>query len=778
MNSDNKVSDQSGARPGPVVYWLGVTLVIVGLINVTPAIPGWDGLWRSATGLDFFKIRRFPTEWLYPIVFVWMMIIVALSHSIWRAWREKSVLRRRFGLFLDVALVLAGLIISGTYLVELEAVCLLDVITGDRARLIAEALQSEVEYSELMGLPVPETADDPSCLNNTGGWLPLILFGSVLVFLGYNIKVWGLPLVLISIMIASYTFLTVMNWYVFGADGQNKYLVTILSSEEVRSLTSGREFVRDALVNNTAGLLGRFINILMLLVFPYIILGALFGRCAGGQALIKLAFSVTRNMRGGPAHAAVVSSAMFGTITGGPVVNVLSTGVLTIPMMLKRGFSKVFAGGVEAAASSGGSIMPPIMGVAAFIMASLTGVPYRQIIIAAAIPAAFYFFCLFLSVIFQARKQNIEAVGELTDDMRLTGQDRLQLMQIFGPVLLVLILLLTPKDAVGCSWISVFLGAVVERNGDACMIQSLPWIVELVQNGAGDASAAGWWAVMLLLGLMFLDKEFRARPRKILDALSKAGVLISTLYLMFLAVTVIDVSLNFTGLAKFVAIDVLAFLKSFDVSANSAGSQLLALGLTMLLAVLLGMGMPAVPAYINAALLMGPMLVGLGLATFTAHMFIFYFAVASAITPPVALAAFAAASITNADPMKTGFSAVKSGIVMFTIPFIFAIYPELLLIKHAVIDPATGLFLPGYDGRIDVGWLMFLIARLALALYLVSSAMAAFDCKALSPLQVGIRIILAILVVTRPVEIYGPAILAGIGVITMHVLGTRKGVAA
>ena len=778
MNSDNKISDQSGARPGPVVYWLGVTLVIVGLINVTPAIPGWDGLWRSATGLDFFKIRRFPTEWLYPIVFVWMMIIVALSHSIWRAWREKSVLRRRFGLFLDVALVLAGLIISGTYLVELEAVCLLDVITGDRARLIAEALQSEVEYSELMGLPVPETADDPSCLNNTGGWLPLILFGSVLVFLGYNIKVWGLPLVLISIMIASYTFLTVMNWYVFGADGQNKYLVTILSSEEVRSLTSGREFVRDALVNNTAGLLGRFINILMLLVFPYIILGALFGRCAGGQALIKLAFSVTRNMRGGPAHAAVVSSAMFGTITGGPVVNVLSTGVLTIPMMLKRGFSKVFAGGVEAAASSGGSIMPPIMGVAAFIMASLTGVPYRQIIIAAAIPAAFYFFCLFLSVIFQARKQNIEAVGELTDDMRLTGQDRLQLMQIFGPVLLVLILLLTPKDAVGCSWISVFLGAVVERNGDACMIQSLPWIVELVQNGAGDASAAGWWAVMLLLGLMFLDKEFRARPRKILDALSKAGVLISTLYLMFLAVTVIDVSLNFTGLAKFVAIDVLAFLKSFDVSANSAGSQLLALGLTMLLAVLLGMGMPAVPAYINAALLMGPMLVGLGLATFTAHMFIFYFAVASAITPAVALAAFAAASITSADPMKTGFSAVKSGIVMFTIPFIFAIYPELLLIKHAVIDPATGLFLPGYDGRIDVGWLMFLIARLALALYLVSSAMAAFDYKALSPLQVGLRIILAILVVTRPVEIYGPAILAGIGVITMHVLGTRKGVAA
>ena len=771
MKQISQTSDQNRKGGGPVVYWLAVVLVMIGLLNVTPAIPGWDDLWRSVTGVPYFKIRRFPTEWLYPILFVWMMVIVTLTHSIWRSWRDSSVLRRRAGLVLDVALVLAGLAISLTYLIELEAVCLIDIMTGDRARLMAEALQSEVDYSKMMGLPIPETADDPACLNTTQGLLPLILFGSIVIFLLYNIKVWGLPLVMVSILVAAYTFLTVMNWYVFGAEGQNKYLVTLLSSEEVRSLTSGREYVRDALVNNTAGLLGRFINILMLLVFPYIILGALFGRCAGGQALIKLAFSLTRNLRGGPAHAAVVSSAMFGTITGGPVVNVLSTGVLTIPMMLKRGFSKVFAGGVEAAASSGGSIMPPIMGVAAFIMASLTGVPYRDIIIAAAIPAMFYFFCLFLSVIFQARKQDIQAVGELTDDMRLTRRDRLQLLQIFGPVLLVLVLLLTPKDSVGCSWISVALGAVVERNGDVCMITSLPWVVELLQNAAGDASAAGWWAVMLLIGLMFIDREFRAHPRKILDALAQAGVLVSTLYLMFLAITVIDVCLNFTGLAKFVAVDVLAFLKSFDISANSVGSQLLALGLTMFLAVILGMGMPAVPAYINAALLMGPMLVGLGLATFTAHMFIFYFAVASAITPPVALAAFAASSITHADPMRTAFSAVKSGIVMFTIPFVFAIYPELLLIEQAVIDPASGTFLPGHDGTIDIGWLMVLIGRLALALYLVSSAMAAYDRKALGAVQIAIRIILALLVMVKPPEICGPAVLASIGVILFHGFG-------
>ncbi len=756
-----------------LVYWLALLLVLVGLVNVTPTIPGWDELWKGLTGNSFFKVRRFPTEWLYPITFFWMMIIVTLKHSMWRSWVKKNPTTRRFGLLFDLALVVAAAAISLSYLIEIESVCLLDVFSGDRARLMAGALQAEIDFAALYGLPAPDSADDPGCLNTMNNWLPLVVFAAIVVFLGYNIKVWGFSLVLVSICVAAYTFATVMNWYFFGADDQNKYLVTILSSEEIRSLASGRELVVDALTNNNAGLLGRFINILMLLVFPYIILGSLFGKCAGGQSLIKLAFLATRNLRGGPAHAAIVSSAMFGTITGGPVVNVLSTGVLTIPMMLKRGFSKVFAGGVEAAASSGGAIMPPIMGVAAFIMASLTGVPYRDIIIAATIPALFFFFCLFLSVVFQARKQNIKAVGEVTEDMRLTKQDRLHLLQIFGPVLLVLVLLLTPKDGVGCSWFSIMIGSVVEMNGNVCKVISAPWIIGLLQNAAGDASAAGWWAVLLLLALMYVDKEIRATPRKIWDGLAQAGITISTLYLMFLAVTVIDVSLNFTGLAKFVAVDVLGYLKSFDVSTNSVVFQLFALFLTMLLAILLGMGMPAVPAYINVALLMGPMLVGLGLATFTAHMFVFYFAVASAITPPVALAAFAASTITHADPMRTGFSAVKSGIVMFTIPFVFALYPELLLIKQAVVDPATGQFLQGYDGTVDIGWMVFLIVRLALTLYLVASALAAYDRKKLNSFEIVVRLLIAVVILARPMEIYFLGIAAGVLIIGLHIFRNK-----
>jgi len=161
--------------------------------------------------------------------------------------------------------------------------------------------------------------------------------------------------------------------------------------------------------------------------------------------------------------------------------------------------------------------------------------------------------------------------------------------------------------------------------------------------------------------------------------------------------------------------------------------------------------------------LMGPVLIGLGLATFTAHMFIFYFAVASAITPPVAIAAFAAATITKAEPMATGFSAVKSGIVMFIIPFVFALYPELLLIEAAVIDPASATsgvkeYLPGYDGTIHIPEFALLLLRLMMALYLISSALAAFDQQALGRGEIALRLVLAGMLITKPMWVYVPAL--------------------
>ena len=754
-----------------VLYWLSVAMVVIGLVNSTPGIPGSDNLVASVLGIDGAQLRKFPFEWFYPAFFALMMLIVALKHSMWRDWENKSPLRRKFGLFMDVALVVMAFTISLTYLVEIEAICLIDQLNGDRARLIEESLAAAAAFNESLGLSAPTTVEDPQCVNTTGGWLVLIVGLAIVVFLSYNIKVWGLPLVLVAILMATYTIGTVLVWYVYGVEDINKYFVTKLAGEP-RMLADGRPRVHDVLVNNSSGLLGRFMDIVLNTIFPYLVLGSLFGSSAGGKSLIKLAFRWTRHLRGGPAHAAIVSSAMFGTISGGPIVNVLSTGVLTIPMMIKRGFSKVFAGGVEAAASSGGSIMPPVMGVAAFVLASLTTVPYSSVIVAAIIPAAAYFFCLFLSAVFQSRKQGITAIGEITEDMILNRQDYLNLAMIFGPILLILMLLLTAKDAVGCGLLGGLLGAERVFTEAGCQVQSLSWFQQAVQNAAGSAGAAGWWAVMLLLVLLFVDPEVRAKPRKIVDAMSNAGILISTLYLMFLAVSIIDFCLSFTGLPVFLSLDVLEWLNGLNLGdGGSVAFQFIALLMTMLLAVLLGMGMPAVPAYINAALLMGPVLAGLGLSLFTAHMFIFYFAVASAITPPVALAAFAAATITKAEPMATGFSAVKSGIVIFIVPFIFAFYPELLLIDEAILDPQpTGgnLYLPGYDGEVHIGALALLLARLVLALYLVSSALSGYDHAALASWEIALRLILAVLIMASVEALWMGAAIAAVGLILLN----------
>lgn len=757
-----------------ILYGLSVLMVLIGLLNSTPGIPGYDTLVSEILGRDGVKFRKFPFEWFYPLFFSLMMLIVALKHSMWRDWKERAPLRRRFGLFLDIALVLMAFTVSFTYLVEMESICLVDRLNGDRARLIEESLAAAAAFNESLGLPAPTTVEDPQCVNTTGGWLVLIVGLAIVVFLSYNIKVWGLPLVLVAILISAYTIITVLVWWAYGVEDINKYFVTKLAGEP-RMLADGRPRVHDVLVNNSSGLLGRFMDIVLNTIFPYLVLGSLFGSSAGGKSLIKLAFRWTRHLRGGPAHAAIVSSAMFGTISGGPIVNVLSTGVLTIPMMLKRGFSKIFAGGVEAAASSGGSIMPPVMGVAAFILASLTAVPYSSVIIAAIIPALAYFFCLFLSAVFQSRKQNITAIGEITEEMSLERQDYLNLIMIFAPILLILTLLLTGKDAVGCGLLGGVLGAERVFTDTGCQVQSLSWFQQAVQNSAGAAGAAGWWAVMLLLVLLFVDPKVRAKPMKIVDSLSQAGVLISTLYLMFLAVSIIDFCLTFTGLPVFLSLDVLEWLNSLNLGGGgSYAFQFIALLLTMFLAVLLGMGMPAVPAYINAALLMGPVLAGLGLSIFTANMFIFYFAVASAITPPVALAAFAAATITKAEPMQTAFSAVKSGIVMFVVPFIFAFYPELLLITDAIIDPqpaGDSPYLPGYDGEFRLLAFAVLLARLAIALYLLSSALAGFDRRALSSLEIVARLALAILILIKVEAVWIVAAVATAGLLMVHARG-------
>jgi TRAP-type uncharacterized transport system fused permease subunit len=260
--------------------------------------------------------------------------------------------------------------------------------------------------------------------------------------------------------------------------------------------------------------------------------------------------------------------------------------------------------------------------------------------------------------------------------------------------------------------------------------------------------------------------------------------LLSRLFLLLFAVSIISAFLNESGLTGELTRAVTSWLEKaqvisvFGFEIHIVGGVYLMLALTcaMLCAILLGMGMPTVPAYVNVALLLGPLLANLGVSFFTAHMFVFYFAVASAITPPVAIAAFAAASITRTEPMRTGFAAVRVGIVMFTIPFVFAWYPELLLIEEAVtITSETGqrALIEGYTGQIEWVALGWLAARLILALYLMASALARFDRGPMARWEMFLRLGLALLVLWKSPTIMWIGIVLGLGLIIVHAVGAN-----
>jgi len=749
----------TNSRGQRIALLLAFVLVVVGMVNTLPEISGLQNWAREVTGIRFFRISGFPPEFFFPPLFVLMMVIVALDGSLYRSWRETRPNRAWLGAALDIGLVVAAVLGALGYWIEIDSVCLIDQITGERARLIADAL----ERSEGLIPGMTLEAEVPACQARLGIWALPLLFTIVLLFFLYNVRVWGLPLVIVASVVVLYTVITALVW-VFGLS-DNNFLLTKLGADGGDAMAAAVQKATNVFITPD-GFMGRFMDIIINQVFPYVVLGALFGSSAGGTSLIKLAVRLTRNLRGGPAHAAIVSSAMFGTITGGPVTNVLSTGRLTIPMMRRNGFSPQFAGGVEAAASSGGQIMPPVMGIAAFVLVALTAVPYTKVITAAFIPAVAFFFSIFLAVMFQARREKVEPMRNIPDDLIMERQDWRNLWIIFLPVLTILFLLLGNKDTISQGWFAALMPQVV---------------VQTIVNAAGDAVSAGWWAVALLVPLMFLDPETRAKPTKILTALGEGGILISRLFLLLFAVSIIAAFLNESGLTGELTRAVTSWLAQvtsisllgFQIPIVGGVYLMLALISAMFCAILLGMGMPTVPAYVNVALLLGPLLAQLGVSFFTANMFVFYFAVASAITPPVAVAAFAAASITRTEPMRTALSAVRVGIVMFTIPFVFAWYPELLLIPEAVtITDENGrrMFMDGYSEETDFGALLLLLCRLLAALFLLASALARFDRAALRKWEVFLRILAAVLILWKTPLVIFVGIALAVVLIAAHFL--------
>ena len=766
-----------------LAFGLAFILVLMGLANNLPNIPGLLELIQSIPSLsELPRISKYNSEFFFPLTFTFMTVVVLLRSSFGREWKQVGGGKYILGILIDIFMLSVIITFSLFYLIENEQVCLIDTLNGDRARAMAENMARAQEYLAIFGT---EPDDDfPDCITNSGNWIMPFLILAIATFFIYIVKVWGFPIVAVAIVISIYTVLSSVAWYFDWTD--NKYLTTSVGTivDGVRGYTGAVVGARNAVILESNGILGQFLNITVNVVFPYVVLGSLFGASAGGRSLIRMAVVVTRKLRGGPAHAAVIGSATFGTISGGPVVNVLGTGTLTIPMMIKNGFTKTFSGGVEAAASSGGQIMPPVMGIAAFVLAALSTVPYSEVIIAAFIPAVAYFFSLFLMVIFECRRMDIKAINNLTEEQKLTREDYKNLIMIAGPILVILILLLSSKDSVGQGF-SAFIFGYNPNSGE-----SLPWILEVYQNAAGDPDSAGFYAVLMLVILLFLDPEIRKAPGKIVRALADAGVVISELFLLLIAVSVIDVCISFTNFTGILTIDILTWLKSvstFEIFGEEyviggALYLMLALVVTMFATILLGMGMPTLPAYVNVILIIGPLLAALGTANFTAHMFVFYFAVASAITPPVAIAAFAASTISKAEPLATGFASVRAGIVMFTIPFIFAFYPEILLIEAAqIMQPLDGdtsggtVYLPGYDGTIKVASLFWVLAKLGVMLYLVATALSRQDRYPLNTFEIILRLVLGVLILLKLPAIANTALIVTvIYLLYHHTLGAKK----
>ena len=362
------------------------------------------------------------------------------------------------------------------------------------------------------------------------------------------------------------------------------------------------------------------------MVFLFMVFGAFLTFSGAGPFFIDLAMSLAGSKRGGPAKVAVISSALFGTVSGNSVANVVSTGAFTIPLMKSVGYKPKFAAAVEATASSGGQIMPPILGSAAFIMAELIGAPYSEIMLASIIPALLYFFTVFLMVDIEAAKNN------------LTGVAKEEL----------------PKRKYVLQNLYMLLPLVVLT------------IVMTVLNQSAIRAAS--WGILSCI-IVYIIKNRKFSFKEIMDAMADGAKSACGMICACGTAGIVVGVLNMTGAGiKFA---------SFVVEVAN-GHLLVALILTMIASLILGMGLPTSASYIICAAVAAPALIDMGLTAIQAHMFVFYFACISAITPPVAMAAYAGATISGSKPMEVGFTACKLGICAFIVPFMFCYAPTLL----------------------------------------------------------------------------------------------------
>lgn len=382
---------------------------------------------------------------------------------------------------------------------------------------------------------------------------------------------------------------------------------------------------------DSSGILGMPMRIITTIVVVFILFGQILSSSGGSGFFTDIAMALMGRYRGGPAKISVLSSSLFGTISGSAVSNVFTTGVITIPLMKKGGYPPHLAGAIEAVASTGGQLMPPVMGAAAFLMAEFLSVPYTKVVLAAIIPSLLYYLALFMEADLEAAKMGLSRIDE----------------SLIPPF----------KDVMKSGWYFPIPFIV--------LILALFWLNDLPEKAGLRAIG-----ITVLFGFILGYKGKRLRLIDIFEALKNTGLGVLEIIMIGAAAGIVIGVLYLSGLS---------FGLTLALTQMAGGNLFLLLFMTAIVCIILGMGMPTVGVYVLLATMAAPALIEFGILPIAAHMFIMYYGMMSMITPPVALAAFAGASLSGADPMRTGYAAMRFGWLAFVFPFMFVISPTLLL---------------------------------------------------------------------------------------------------
>ena len=426
------------------------------------------------------------------------------------------------------------------------------------------------------------------------------------------------------------------------------------------------------------GIMGTPVQVCSKFIVVFIIFGAFLERTGISQFFIDLANSLVGRFSGGPAKVAVISSALCGMVSGSSVGNTVTTGSVTIPMMKKTGYKGEFAGAVEAAASTGGQIMPPIMGAAAFLMAEYVGVPYSNIIVRAILPAVLYFLGIFICVHLEAKKLGLRGISK--DQLPIFKQ-LLKQTYLLLPLIILVYLVSSGSNtmAFSAAIAIVFSVAVANANKDPILavigiaallvylFVPLPTVLKIILLLVGIACSV----------ICMFKKDAVMTPAILFDALANGAKSSVSVAAACGVAGIIGGCITVTGLASQIISAIIT---------ASHGSVFIALFFTMLCCIVLGMGVPTTANYCIMASTCAPILIQLGIPMMAAHFFVFYFGIVADITPPVALAAYAGSAIAKSPPMKTALNATKLAIAAFVVPYIFALNPAMLLIDTNALE--------------------------------------------------------------------------------------------